>query len=105
NDTPIINLDPKDDGAGGVSIKGDSLVSMENVEKVFYVLKGITPFGEISPPSEKAGITDEEPLSANPILEKPTVIENEKVELVWTFSEAKEQVITGFNIERRSKTN
>ena len=75
----------------------DSLPS--NGMYYYYRVRGRTPFGELSPPTNivkgKGGPQLDGKL---PILAAPEVIDNKKVRLTWTFPEEKNEAIAGFAI-------
>ncbi len=104
DEVPQIPMNQKKADKSSLSLmKTDSVLS--DPANTFYVVRGVTAFGEVGPASESISVTGEKPLKAVPAITKATVVENSKVKVDWSFSDAAEKEIKGFNIERRVKTD
>ncbi|MBT1702745.1 fibronectin type III domain-containing protein [Chryseosolibacter indicus] len=69
----------------------------------YYRIIGITSFGEHGPPSGNATWLNEKPLKPVPAIISTVVIDNASVKISWSFSNAAENEIEGFEIQRKNK--
>lgn len=103
-DEPIINTDPNVNTPG----EQQRYFSMDTVREVdhlyIYRVKGITPFGEISAPSDTVGVYVTELLTARPSITDAAVLSNGKVHVSWQMSTAAKH-IRGFDLERATAIN
>ncbi|MFN6944818.1 MAG: hypothetical protein ACK4ND_07700 [Cytophagaceae bacterium] len=96
--TPPANVNPER------MYRIDSLPA--NNKKFIYRVKGITPFGEVSPPSENVeGMGVEKVRYANPNILDVKNIENKAMKITWDFSSEYEGKIKGFVISRAKSTD
>jgi uncharacterized protein len=97
NDAPVVNTSA--DAAQEVrrATKLDTVSAINR--RLIYRVKGISPFGEIGPPSDTVGVIAYHWLAVSPTITRAEAIDNRKVELDWEmpFSEA---AILGFDVER-----
>ncbi len=97
---PIINAAPSEKLNTRRSYKIDSL--SENGQKVFYRVRGINAFGEISPPSDSVLGEGFVRLSGRPEITKWTT-DNVKVEITWEFNN--KVGLDGFRVGRSSNVD
>lgn len=81
--------------------KSDTLAS--NDETVYYRVRGITPFGEISPPSDSVFGKGILPLENPPVMINEDIINNTYIKLDWLYPDEMNKYITGFKVYRSSK--
>jgi fibronectin type 3 domain-containing protein len=72
----------------------------ENNRRYSYRVRGISPFGELSPPSDTASGMGRGALAANPVIMQKTVLANGQVQLVWEFPDTAKAGLLGFTIQR-----
>lgn len=72
----------------------------DNRTTFHYRIRGISAFGEISPPSEAVVGRGRIPLTFAPTIVNNEVINNEAVRLTWEFPEEMNEYIDGFRIFR-----
>jgi fibronectin type 3 domain-containing protein len=85
----------------GIAFKIDSLP--ENDKVYYFRIRGITPFGELSAPSDTVSGKGYIPLSGNPVIEDAYSSDNQSIQIYWNMpSEALAQV-KGFSIERAER--
>lgn len=101
SDEPIINASKDEIDKSRRAYKLDSLA--ENNKTYYYRVKGITAFGETSPPSDSVSGSGFMPIAAAPNFTKWTT-DNVKVDLEWQFPSQGTE-ITGFRIERSRSEN
>jgi hypothetical protein len=75
----------------------------DNKETIYYRVRGITPFGETSPPSDSVFGKGQLPLSSAPVFFKEDVLENKYIKLEWMYPQEMNEYISGFKIYRSSK--
>jgi len=80
--------------------------SITNNKTYYYRVKGKTPFGEFSPPSDVVSGEAKKVLAYVPkISTKEIVNDNKSVILEWTFLKEGEDFINGFELNRSDKAN
>ena len=80
--------------------------SITNNKKYYYRVKGRTPFGELSPPSDVISGEGKKVLPYVPKISTKEIINDEKsVILEWEFLEEGNDLITGFELNRSNKAN
>ena len=94
---PIINTAQGEEYRTRRAYKMDSLAS--NGQTVYYRVRGITAFGEISPPSDSVAGSGFIPLAASPKFTKWDT-DNVTVHLAWDFPPQEVLPIEGFSVER-----
>lgn len=93
---PIVNTEqPKVKGAQRF-FRVDSIQLKE--QAIIYRLRGLTPFGELSPPSDTVQVTLHEKLDARPSIVSAEMI-NDQVHLKWTMPVGK-ATVSRFEVER-----
>lgn len=99
NDLPVVNISAYEDKKLRRMMYSDSIPF--NEKEYFYRVTGITPFGEISKPSEVvSGLGKTMLIGVNPIMLAPEVTKEFKLKLNWEFPEKHEKDIKGFIIEK-----
>ena len=99
-----INPSPKEGHTAELMYKVDSLP--QNYKKYFYRVKGVTPFGEISAPSDTAsGMGKEKVRGVNPNIATVENIDNKVLKVKWKYPVEFESKIKGFIISRARSTD
>ena len=98
---PFVNTQTSDTPAQYVH-KVDTLP--DNTRPYLYRVRGITPFGEISEPSETVRGTGKIALHANPAIIKAEAL-NDQMIIEWDFDEQWNEVLAGFELQRASAAN
>ncbi len=84
SETPIVNLSPTDQNEEGYVFYIDSVPVLN--QKYYYRLRGISPFGETSPPSEKIEVLAvDSPYEILPFINKTSITEAGDVLVLWEF--------------------
>lgn len=98
SDTPLVTVSPgvADDAPFEYAV--DSLHNPANT--YYYRVKGITPFGEESPPSQVISGKSKITVSEVPYISSAENIENKILRLHWLFSENNNDALKGFTVER-----
>lgn len=102
-DVPIVT--PLDD-KGSIPefvFKGDTLVELQ--KKYVYRVKGINPFGEISPASDTVSATVFPKLNGTPHIANTIALNDGKMQIRWQFPTAQRDSIDGFRLKRSDKIN
>ena len=81
----------------------DSLAA--NNKTYYYRVKGITPFGEVGPPSNAVGGTGKDNLSGSVVIYEVMQEDKDKTMLRWMFPKAHEPKIAGFIVSRAPKAD
>ncbi|GAA4274598.1 hypothetical protein U6A24_16625 [Aquimarina gracilis] len=97
-DTPLVNLNDRPGTPAKRMFYADTL--SQNDKKYYYRVKGISPFGELSPASEIVSATGIKKLEAVPHINSYQFDNNGDVTLKWEFKKEAEDKITGFELER-----
>jgi hypothetical protein len=97
NELPYVNVYPENVDDPGIAYKIDSLA--ENSKIYYYRVIGISPFGEVGPPSEIVKGVGAEALGVAPAIRKVESVNGQAI-LRWEFPKEKESAISGFEIER-----
>ena len=99
SDVPF--LSPGDRVGDGMIYKADSLP--QNEKKYYFRVRGITPFGEKSQPSDTLIGEGHIPLSGNPAITEASSPDNKQVIIRYTFPEKELAQVTGFEVERAER--
>jgi fibronectin type 3 domain-containing protein len=99
SDVPF--LSPGDKVGDGMIYKTDSLAY--NEKKYYFRVRGITPFGEKSQPSDTLVGEGHIPLSGNPAITESSSPDNKQVILRFTFPEKELSQVAGFEVERAER--
>ncbi len=70
----------------------------------YYRVRGITPFGEMSEPSEFVRGAPQKQISSAPVLYQAESPANTTIRMQWEFPQEEEQRIQGFIVERAMKS-
>jgi fibronectin type 3 domain-containing protein len=101
SDAPLVTVSPTSTEETRYEYASDSLKELGKT--YYYRVKGVSPFGEESTPSDvvtgKATIT----VSQVPYIKEGENIENKFIRLSWDFPEKNNQAIKGFSVERSPK--
>ncbi len=95
-DTPLVNLNDRPGSPAKRMFYVDTL--SQNNKTYYYRVKGISPFGEISPPSEVVSGQGFKKLSAVPHISRHTFDASGGVNVQWDFPKEVETEITGFEL-------
>jgi fibronectin type 3 domain-containing protein len=103
-ETPVVNAeeDTAKAGAQQQCFRIDTVQQMEH--RYVYRVKGISPFGEVSPPSDTAQVYVTAMLTTQPGITDAVVLDNNRVSLQWYMPPGKAR-IKGFEMERASAVN
>ncbi|GAA4279018.1 fibronectin type III domain-containing protein [Aquimarina mytili] len=96
-DTPLVNLNDRPGSPAKRMFYVDTL--SQNNKTYYYRVKGISPFGEISPPSEVVSGQGIKKLSAVPHISRHTFDASGGVNIQWDFPKETENEITGFELD------
>ncbi|MFC3362776.1 fibronectin type III domain-containing protein [Pedobacter fastidiosus] len=95
SDEPVVNTE--DDGkVRRRALTADTLSTLNH--KIFYRVKGISPFGETGPVSDTISVITDHQLEASPVMEKADVI-GKTVKVSWKMPE-QPAFILGYDLER-----
>ncbi len=102
SDTPLATVSPnhKEDTRYDYAI--DSL--KDRSKMYYYRVKGITPFGEESPPSDVVSGQGTLSVHQPPFISLADPIENASIRIRWDFPEENNLAIKGFTVERSSES-
>jgi fibronectin type 3 domain-containing protein len=103
SELPITNTEAPQGYKPEWMFKLDSLP--QNGTTYYYRVKGLTPFGEVGPPSDVISGKGYTPLKYNPAITAAEVENNAGVKLSWQFDKKAEELLEGFAILRASKAN
>ncbi|MDX1630056.1 MAG: hypothetical protein R3345_15210, partial [Fulvivirga sp.] len=101
NKDPLVNTFEKEHPDTEKFYKLDSLP--QNSVEYFYRVRGISPFGEIGPPSEIIKGAGIKRMHADIGITKHKVLDNQNVTITWAFPDEKEEFINGFLVLRSKK--
>jgi uncharacterized protein len=101
-ESPIVNTSTAADGQSERFFRVDSISQPERL--FVYRLRGVTPFGEVSPPSDTVHAIVHEKLDARPMITSTAILDNGQVKLDWLIPAGKAPV-TRFEIERAAAAN
>ena len=101
-DTPILNLNSKEGSEQRNIAYVDTIP--RNDTQYFYRVKGISPFGKVSPASEIVKAIGKAPLEAVPILGSSEIDATGTVKLQWEFPKEEENKVQSFELNRSSKS-
>lgn len=101
SETPLTTLSPVASNESRFEYAVDSLVNPTFT--YYYRVKGITPFGEIGPPSEPVAAKAILKITQVPFIEKALSTDNKSLLIQWNFPEAEETKVNAFVIERGAK--
>ncbi len=102
NQEPVINTSSAAD-TGRHQQRFFRVDSVQLEQPLVYRIRGITPFGELSPPSDTVHIAVAEELQARPSITGAGVVDG-KVWVQWVMPPGKAR-ITGFQVERAPAVN
>jgi fibronectin type 3 domain-containing protein len=95
-DTPLVNLNDKPETPAKRMFYVDTL--SQNDKTYYYRVKGISPFGEESPPSKVVSAQGVKKLSAVPHISRHKFDLSGGVHITWEFLKEAEKEITGFEL-------
>lgn len=101
SDAVTLTVSPGENNDTRYEYAVDSL--KERARIYYYRIKGITPFGEQSPPSDVVSGKSVTAVSQPPYISSVENHDNTSLELAWTFPGESESAIKGFEVERASK--
>jgi uncharacterized protein len=97
SDEPLVTVSPRS-GEAGYEVYTDSLPVINGT--FFYRVRGITPFGERSEPSEIVSGTRHVSLDQYPVIVESENFNNQSILIHWEFPVESNLAISGFTIER-----
>ena len=100
NGQPIFNAEDTKEGQQVSLFYNDSI---SNNKTYSYRIKGLTPFGEVGPPSNVESGMGKEVLDYTPHISRKRLPTDTKVELEWEFAQEGNAVISGFELRKASK--
>ncbi|WP_271782726.1 hypothetical protein [Aquimarina algiphila] len=104
NDIPLVNFNEKEKGSSDRMFFMDSLLQNNKVYQ--YRIKGISPFGEIGPPSKIISGQGKAPLLYNPaITEAKLQSDNTSARITWEFPEKGLETLAYFELNRSNEVN
>lgn len=105
SESPLVTVSPNDTEDTHYDYAIDSLRDLSKL--YYYRVKGITPFGEKSPPSEVVSGKGRISVHQPPYISLAASIENTSIQIRWDFPDESNQAIKGFTVERspESKSN
>lgn len=99
NKQPIINISQSENEKLRRMVYVDTIP--RNEKEYFYRVRGITPFGEISPPSDVvSGQGANYLVGVNPMITGSEVLNESKLKIIWEFPEGYDEYVKGFTVER-----
>jgi fibronectin type 3 domain-containing protein len=98
SDLPILNTVPENQLDPQYAFKLDSLP--ENNRRYSYRVRGISPFGEMSPPSDTVSSKGRGAFVTSPVIVQKTLLANGQVKLEWDFPDSARAGLSGFTIGR-----
>jgi len=101
SDAPIVTVSPTAAEDTRYEYAIDSLKDLSRT--YYYRVKGLTAFGEESPPSASVSGKGLPPVNQVPYISSAENIRNTSVLIGWYFPESDQDAITGFSIERSSR--
>lgn len=98
SDAPLVTVSPTDTEDTRYAYAIDSL---KDLSKIFYYrVKGLTPFGEESPPSDVVSGKGLPAVTQVPYISSVESIENTSLHVHWDFPQDNNHAIKGFRVER-----
>jgi len=97
-DLPVTNINEKDNKPSPRIYYMDSLP--DNETTVLYRVRGISPFGEVGPPSEPASGKGKHLLKYVPNIRSNSIDEKGVATITWEFDEAGNKFIKGFRLNQ-----
>ncbi len=99
NDAPVVNASA---GAVQEARRATKLDTVSAIDRrLVYRVKGVSPFGEIGPPSDTVSVMAFHHLKVSPKIERAEAIDNRMVELDWSMP-VTDAAMLGFDVERSS---
>ena len=102
-DVPIVTPLDNNGNIPEYVFKGDTLIELE--KKYIYRVKGINPFGEVSPASDTVSATVNPILNGTPHIVTTLALNDGKMQVRWRFPTAQRDSIVGFRLKRSDKIN
>lgn len=103
SDIPVTNLNEKDGKSSAMMYYVDSL--QDNTLTYQYRIKGITPFGEIGPPSTVVSGNGKETLAFIPNIRSSTINDKGILELQWELDEKGKDNVQSFTLNQSPTEN
>ena len=100
---PLVTVSPSETEDSRYHYAIDSL--RNNKDVFYYRVKGLTPFGEESPPSETIRGTSLPEVQQVPYISMIESADNESLHVRWDFPSENNNAIEGFTLERTSTPN
>lgn len=100
-ESPLINTTPEGQDELPYAYFMDSIPN--NYYSYYYRVIGISPFGELSPPSKTVEVVGESKISFAPIIVDKEINNNNEVQLKWEINEKDMPKIEGFKVFRSNQ--
>lgn len=101
SDNPLVTLSPGEIDQGRFEYASDSINIIGT--EYHYRVRGISPFGELGPPSEVVKGKSTKGLSSVPFITEGKVLNTGSIRLLWELDEKENSFIEGFAVERADK--
>jgi fibronectin type 3 domain-containing protein len=101
SDAPLVTVSPTELEDTRYEYAMDSLQDLSKT--YYYRIKGVTPFGEESPPSDVVNGKGAVSVSDVPYIKEGENVDNKSIRISWDFPEEFNSAIKGFSVERSSK--
>lgn len=100
-ESPLINTTPEGQDELSYAYFMDSIPN--NYQSYYYRVIGISPFGELSPPSDVVEVVGQSKINFAPTIIGHEVINNNEVVLKWELNEKESHKVEGLKILRATK--
>lgn len=101
SNVPIANFNDNEKKPSSRMFYIDSL--FQNDKKYYYRLKGISPFGEVGPPSPVISGEGKTPLLHNPAITETQLVDNVNVVIKWEFPTEGTEQLDHFELNRANE--
>ncbi|WP_378187304.1 fibronectin type III domain-containing protein [Aquimarina sp. W85] len=100
-DTPLVNMNDKPGNPSKRMFYVDTIA--QNDKKYWYRVKGLSPFGEESPPSEVVSVSGVKGLEEVPHISRHFYNKDGSIQITWDFAKEAEKQIKGFQLHRAAQ--
>ncbi len=101
SDLPVANLNNKEEKPSNRMYFIDSL--KDNSIQYYYRIRGVSPFGEVGPPSEPISGTGKKFLTKVPNIRSTNIDEKGAVQIEWFFDGRENELIKSFTLNQAKK--
>lgn len=100
-DTPLVNMNDKPGNPSKRMFYVDTIA--QNDKAYWYRVKGLSPFGEESPPSEVVSTSGVKKLEEVPHISRHSYKQDGSIQINWDFAKEAEKEIKGFQLHRAAQ--